>query len=116
LAKDARHAPNAGTIPVQSDKEKFLNLKIVPARLTAEETAWYLGFAGHDIPVLVAIGLLKPLGHPGDNAVKFFGLYALKPLRSDVKWLSRATDPMLDHWRNKNARKAQAAYVPTDSL
>jgi hypothetical protein len=91
---------------MQQDKERFLNLKLVPARLTAEETAWCLGFAAHDIPVLVAKGLLKPLGHPADNAVKFFALVALEPLRSDTKWLFRATDAMLDHWRTKNARKA----------
>lgn len=90
------------------EKEKFLNLKVIPARLTAEETGWYLGFAAHDIPVLIANGLLKPLGHPGDNAVKFFAFAALEPLRSDVKWLSRATDTMLEHWRVKNSRKASA--------
>jgi len=90
---------------VQQDKEHFLNLRLVPARLTAEEAAWYLGFAPHDIPVLMAKGLLKPLGHPSDNAVKFFALATLEPLRSDIKWLSRATDAMLDYWRNKNARK-----------
>jgi hypothetical protein len=78
---------------------------LTPARLTAEEAAWYLGFAAHDIPVLVANGLLKPLGHPADNAVKFFALAALEPLRWDTKWLSRATDAMLDRWRSKNARK-----------
>jgi hypothetical protein len=90
---------------VHQDKERFLNLRLIPARLTAEEAAWYLGFAAHDIPVLVANGLLKPLGHPTDNGVKFFALAALEPLRSDTKWLSRATDAMLDHWRTKNARK-----------
>lgn len=91
------------------DREKFLSLKIVPARLTAEETAWYLGFAAHDIPVLVGNGLLKPLGHPSENSVKFFPLPALETLRSDVKWLSRATDAILDHWRAKNARKIASA-------
>jgi hypothetical protein len=97
---------------MQQDKERFLNLRLVPARLTAEESAWYLGFAAHDIPVLVAKGLLKPLGHPADNAVKFFAWVALEPLRSDTKWLSRATDTMLDHWRTKNARKtAESASI-----
>jgi hypothetical protein len=94
---------------VQQDKEQFLNLKNPPARVTAEEAAWYLGFAAHDIPVLVANGLLKPLGHPGDNAVKFFALAVLEPLRADVKWLSRATDAILGYWRTKNARKTKGA-------
>jgi len=79
-------------------------LKLLPARLTAEGAAWHLGFAAHDIPVLVANGLLKPLGHRADNAVKFFAVAALEPLRGDLKWLSRATDTMLDHWRKKNVQ------------
>jgi hypothetical protein len=34
-----------------------------------------------------------------------FALAALEPPRADIKWLSRATDAMLEHWRKKNARK-----------
>jgi hypothetical protein len=90
---------------MQQERQYFLNLKTLPARLTAEEVAWYLGFAAHDIPVLVASGLLKPLGHPAENCAKLFAFAAIEPLRTDVKWLSRATDAMLDHWRKKNARK-----------
>jgi hypothetical protein len=92
---------------MDAQREKFLNLKTPPARLNAEEAAWYLGFAAHDIPVLVSHGLLKPLGHPGDQSVKFFALVTLAELRSDPKWLSRATDTMLQHWRGKNARKSE---------
>jgi hypothetical protein len=88
-------------------REKFLNLKNAPARVSVEETAWFLGFAPHDIPVLVSNGLLKPLGHPGDNAVKFFAFVTLQELRTDPKWLARATDTMIKHWREKNARKTK---------
>ena|SRR2546425_8597371 len=88
-------------------REKFLNLKTPPARLNVEETAWYLGFAAHDIPVLVSHGLLKPLGHPADGTVKFFGFVSLEELRKDPKWLARATDTMIEHWRKKNARKVE---------
>ena len=101
---------------MQDHKEQFMSFKVLPARLTAEEAAWYLGFASHDIPILVANGMLKPLGHPADNAVKFFALAAVELLRGDVKWLSRATDVMLEHWRKKNARKAEAEYVPVDPV
>lgn len=96
---------------MQQDKEKFLNLKLLPARLTAEEAGWYLGFASHDIPILVANGLLKPLGHPADNSVKFFALGTLESLRTDIRWLTRATDTMFDHWRKKNARKTEELHV-----
>jgi hypothetical protein len=92
---------------MDQQREKFLNLKTIPARLNAEETAWYLGFAPHDIPVLVARGLLKPLGHPSDNTVKFFAFTILDQLRSDPKWLARASDEMIEYWRKKNARKTK---------
>jgi len=41
-------------------KLQFLNLRNLPARLTAEETSWLLGFNPHDIPILIATGLLLP--------------------------------------------------------
>lgn len=88
-------------------REKFLNLRTLPARLNAEEAAWYLGFAPHDIPVLVSKGLLKPLGHPPDHSVKYFAAIALTEFKSDAKWLARATDTMIQHWRGKNARKSE---------
>jgi len=96
---------------MDSQREKFLNLKTAPARLNVEETAWYLGFAPHDIPVLVSHGLLKPLGHPADHTVKFFALISLEDLRGDAKWLARATDTMIQHWRGKNARKGRNGGV-----
>lgn len=86
-------------------QEKFLNLKTPPARLTMEEAAWFLGFAPHDIPVLVSKGLLKALGHPACHNVKFFAMVTLLEHRNDPKWLARATDTMMDHWRGKNGRR-----------
>ena len=99
-------------------REKFLNLKTPPARLNVEEAAWYLGFASHDIPVLVSSGLLKPLGHPGDGTVKFFAFVTLEELRSDPKWLARATNTMIEHWRGKNARKSKnnERFTPQDEM
>ena len=91
---------------MDQQKERFLNLRTYPARLTAEQTAWYLGFAPHDIPVLVSKGLLRSLGHPRQNTVKFFALAVLQDLRSDSKWLSRATDTVTEHWRAKNASRS----------
>jgi len=92
---------------MDQQREQFLNLKTPPARLNVEETAWFLGFSPHDIPVLVSNGLLKPLGHPTDSTVKFFAFVTLQELRTDPKWLARATDKMIEHWRGKNARKTK---------
>jgi hypothetical protein len=89
-------------------REQFLNLKATPARLTAEEAAWYLGFGHHEIPILVANGLLMPLGHPPVNGRKYFSTAALTELHQDVKWLTHASDVIVEHWRDKNARKTNA--------
>ena len=91
------------------DRERFLNLKDKPARLNAEEVAHYLNGSPHDIPILVAKGLLKPLGHPADNTIKFFATITIKELCDDVRWLTRATETIREHWRIKNARKSDDA-------
>ena len=99
-------------------REQFLNLKATPARLTAEEAAWYLGFGPHEIPILVANGLLRPLGRPPANGLKYFSTATLTELHQDVKWLTRASDVIVEHWRYKNARKtsADAAFPITTSI
>ena len=85
---------------------EFLSWKIAPARLNATQTAWFLGFEIHQIPILVAAGLLKPLGHPPRNGIKFFATETLEQLRRDEKWLARASDAICAYWRQSNARKA----------
>lgn len=46
--------------------------------------------------MLVAHGLLKPLGHPVQSTVRFFALVDLDERRNDVKWLARATNAMME--------------------
>src|SRR5208283_3555789 len=60
-------------IAMKDDQHKFLMLlNQLPARLTAEETAWLLNCQVHDIPALVAAKLIKPLGNPPQNGTKYF--------------------------------------------
>jgi hypothetical protein len=59
----------------------------------------------------------KPMDHAAEDSGKcvgspafsdgtdFLPMTGVDPLRSDVRWLARATDAMLEHWRKKNARK-----------
>jgi hypothetical protein len=44
----------------------------LPARLDVVATAKLLGFAEHDIQILMAVGKLTPLGDPAPNAPKWF--------------------------------------------
>ena len=98
------------------ERKDFLSVRTPPARVIAEEAAWYLGFAPHDIPVLVSAGLLKPLGHPPASGTKFFATATLQKLRDDINWLSRASDAIVRHWQAKNARKGQNGNAFTPHL
>jgi hypothetical protein len=90
---------------VSAQQTEFLSWKVVPARLDATQTAWFLGFEPHEIPRLVAAGLLKPLGHPARNSTKFFATETLEQFRRDEKWLARASDAIASYWRDRNARR-----------
>lgn len=85
----------------------------LPARLLAEEVAWVLNCQAHDVPVLVAAGLLKPLGKPEANSVKYFATLEIQELARDRAWLAKMTKALGDHWREKNRRRERgAAPIP----
>jgi hypothetical protein len=87
----------------------------LPGRISAEQTATLLGFQLHDIPVLVAAGLLHPLGNPTQAAPKWFSSVEIEALRQDAKFLAKATRTISLRWRKRNSRppkvesQAQAA-------
>jgi hypothetical protein len=101
---------------VNSERKDFLSLIRPPARLMAEEVAWELGFAPHDIPVLVNAGLLKPLGKPAASGTKYFATTALLKLREDINWLARASDAIVRHWQTKNVQKSKSANSALRSI
>lgn len=78
----------------------------LPARLDIMETAALLGFREHDIPVLVRAKLIRPLGNPVQNSVKYFSSTAIETLGKDEVWLSRATILVGKHWKERNQRRA----------
>ena len=96
---------------IQERQNEFLSQQILPARLNVFETAWFLGFKPHDIPVLAGAGLLKPLGNPARNCVKYYATETLQQFRRDEKWLARASDVIRQHWHDKNARKQKTNAV-----
>ena len=90
---------------MNSAQEQFLNLKTMPARIRVEEAAWHLGFGPHEITILMAEGLLKPLGRPPSTGVKYFSVVALEELRRDQKWLARASDCIVQYWKSRNEKR-----------
>ena len=91
---------------MKDDQHQFLRLLgQLPARLTAEQAGWVLNCQPHDIPALVAAKLLKPLGNPSPNTIKFYATADLLELMQDRNWLVRVTSTINLHWHNKNVRQ-----------
>jgi hypothetical protein len=94
-------------------RERFLNMRHLPAIMNPEETAMFLGVSPHDIPILVAHNLLTPLGNPIQSSVKCFAKVVLEELAKNVEWLHQAKATSQGHWAMKNARKSgNADYSP----
>jgi hypothetical protein len=77
----------------------------LPARLTAEQAAWVLNCQPHDVPILVAARLLKPLGNPPPHSVKYVATPELLEQVKDRAWLAKATNALNQHWQKRNANK-----------
>ena len=76
----------------------------LPARLDVAATAKLLGFAEHDIQILMTMGKLTPLGDPAPNAPKWFAVVEMIRLATDKDWLHKATKEISKYWRNKRER------------
>jgi len=91
---------------MKEEQHHFLSLLgQVPARLTSEQVAWVLNCQPHDVPVLVAARLLRPLGNPPPNCVKFFASLEVLELAKDRAWLAKLSNTLTQHWQHKNRRK-----------
>jgi hypothetical protein len=92
---------------LNNDLKAVLNLNQPPGRLNTAQTAAFLGFKPHDIPVLAARGFLKPLGDPVPNSDKYYARARVLERLDDEEWLSLATAALNQHWHKKNLRKAK---------
>ena len=91
---------------MREDQQRFMTLLgQLPARLTTEQAAWAINCQAHDVPILVAARLLKPLGNPRPNTVKYFAANEVLELSKDRTWLAKVTNALNQHWQNKNAAK-----------
>ena len=102
---------------MRDDQHQFLTLLgQLPARLTAEQAAWVLNCQVHDIPALVAAKLLKPLGNPPANGIKFFATVDVLEHVKDRHWLVRVSATICQHWQRKNSRQKEFAVNGQTSL
>lgn len=93
---------------MKEEQRQFLTLlSRPPVRLSVEQTAWVLNCQPHDIPILMAARLIKPLGNPPPNGIKYFATAEILGLAEEKSWLSRMTNALHEHWQVKNAARAQ---------
>jgi hypothetical protein len=93
---------------MRDDQHRFLSLLgQLPVRLNAEQASWVLNCQTHDIPALMSARLLKPLGNPAQNSVKFFSTADVLELAKDRSWLAKLTNTINQHWQKKNSRKSR---------
>ena len=96
---------------MKDDQQRFLSLLgQLPARLTAEQAGWVLNCQSHDIPALIHARLLKPLGNPAANAVKFFATADVLEITKDRAWLVKVSNTICQHWQKQNARKKEHVF------
>jgi hypothetical protein len=69
----------------------------------------------HDVPILVLGRLLKPLGNSSPNSVKYFATVEVLELAKDRAWLSKGTNTVGEHWKQKNFHKKPRFMVPGES-
>lgn len=92
---------------ISAQAKELLNLRRLPAMLNTPQTAVLLGLAEHDIPPLIAAGLLKPLGNPPPNAVKYFGTMEVLEMAGERAILNKIRSTVYQYWRGKNADNAR---------
>ena len=83
--------------------QRALDREHPPARVTATQAADLLGFEKDDLALLAAQGLLRPLGEPAPNAVKYYALTDVAAFGEDRERLAQATEMIYRRNRTKVA-------------
>jgi hypothetical protein len=79
------------------------------ARINVGTVAHIVGCTEEDVTLLMQANLLKPLGKPGQNSVKWFACLEIMLLAADRKWLDDVTKTLSQYWRRKRARRSASA-------
>lgn len=91
---------------MHENQHRFLSLTSqMQARLTVEQVAWMLNCPPHSIAALNADRLLKSLGDPPVNGIKFFCTAEVQELIKNGSWLAKVTNSIIKHTKNQNDRK-----------
>jgi hypothetical protein len=113
---------------MDSVQAEFMSRRHSPGRLTAEQVRWRLGMTRDEVRiisseeivlevrgslpkkdqvgVLSSKDLLHYLGHPSQQADKFYLASLVRRLELDAAWLDRAIRTIRLYWRLKHKRSA----------
>ena len=89
----------------------MLQILRLPARLTVEETAVLLGFHEDALGVLIKAKLLESLEGNAPGAQRMFAAAEIQRLRNDLKWLSKTTRLLREHYQAKNSKRKSKAQI-----
>jgi hypothetical protein len=67
-----------------------------------KDNVWLLNRQPHDVPVLLVAKLLKPLGNPPQNSVKFCCELEVLDQVKDRTWLAKVSNSLNLHWQKRN--------------
>ena len=102
-----KYADNGKPSLIAAQAKDLLNLRRLPAMLTAAQTAVLLNRGEHDIPILVREGLIAPLGGVSANSVKYFATVEILELATNRDKLDRVCTVLRKYWRHRNASKGR---------
>lgn len=85
------------------ERRMFLNNRRLAGRISATEAGFLLGLLLHEVRILVAKGLLQPLGKKkcAPNTPVYFSSAKISELAQDEFFLSKATDAIRAYWRER---------------
>jgi len=88
--------PNEGVLPALASGES--------PQIFAPEVANILGFAPYQVPILVRMGGLNPMGFPARSAQKRFARAKIKAYAADPSWLDYFNALINLYWRLAKGR------------
>ena len=91
---------------MRNEVMEILTVTRLPGRMTSEQAAPVLGFMPHDIVILCRAKLLKALGSPAANAVKYFASAEILRCSLDEAWLGKATKAIYQYWEAQNKKRS----------
>jgi len=84
---------------------EFLDLEHWPAAMSVEYVSYVLGWSENEVHILIRAGILPYLGSSDGSERKDIHTAELLELIADKKWMTKARNCLIAHWRQKNSSR-----------